>query len=60
MNPKPHSHFFLNFTYLRERARACSVADPHHLYADSDPACLSDPDPAPAWVWMHGGVTLYV
>jgi len=46
MNPEPHPHFFLNFTFLR--VRACSVADPHHLDADPDPSCLFDPDPAPA------------
>ncbi len=46
MNPEPHSHFFLYFTYLR--VRAGSVADPHHLDADPEPACLFYSDPAPA------------
>jgi hypothetical protein len=46
MNPEPHPHFFLNFTHLQ--VRACSVADPHHLDTDPDPACLFDSDPATA------------
>ncbi len=32
-----------NFRYIS------SVADPHHLYADPDPACHFDADPDPAF-----------